>query len=100
VAASGTPASLQMRYDSDAHQLVFTSKSDVGTVTIRTLDHHRAAFGATKRVAIKAGETKLPFVLGKRVGGLYLDNGTFRDFVVLDAYGDLHGQWGTPPPEP
>jgi len=99
VAAAPPPASLQMRYDSEAKQLVFTSQTDVGTIAIRTLDHHRVPFGATKRVAVKAGETKLSFTAGNNVGGIYFDGGAFRDYVVRDAYGQLIGQWGTPPPE-
>ena len=36
---------------------------------------------------------------GKKVGGLYLDGGGFRDYIVRNAYGELVGQWGAPPPE-
>ena len=34
------------------------------------------------------------------VAGVSVEIGSFRDFVVADAYGEINGQWGTPPPAP
>jgi hypothetical protein len=47
---------------------------------------------------VRNGETRIA-IKDKRIGGLYVEIGAFRDFVVSDAYGQIQGQWGKPPPE-
>jgi hypothetical protein len=100
IAAPAPPPSVQIhaQYDGDGNKLVLTSKTALGTITIKLLDHHRVPF-ATKRIAVKAGDTALPFAKGKRIGALYVEIGDFRDFVIADAYGELAAQWGEPPPK-
>lgn len=91
------PSSLQLRYDADVRQLVLTSDRALGPATIKLLDHHRVAF-KTVRTNVRQGETRVA-IKAKRIGGLSLAIGGFRDFVVTDAYGQIQGQWGKPPPE-
>jgi hypothetical protein len=98
IAAPPAPASLQLRYDADAGRLVFTSDRALGPATIKVLDHHRVAFGML-RATVKQGETDVP-IRDKRMAGVSLEIGDFRDVVVADAYGEIRGQWGTPPPDP
>jgi hypothetical protein len=61
------------------------------------LDHHRVAI-ETLHAVVKQGETRVP-IKDKRITGVFIEIGDFRDFVVADAYGEISGQWGTPPPE-
>jgi hypothetical protein len=96
IAAPPSPPSLQLDYDAASRRLVLTSDSALGPATIKALDHHRVAI-ATARATVKRGETKIP-IKTKGVSGFYVELGDFRDFVVEDAYGEIHGQWGRPPP--
>lgn len=95
--AAPQPSSLQLRYDADVRQLVLTSDRALGRATIKLLDHHRVAF-KTVRTTVRQGETRVA-IKDKRMGGLFVEIGGFRDFVVTDAYGQIHRQWGKPPPE-
>ena len=95
--APSQPSSLQLRYDAEARQLVLTSDRDLGPTTIKALDHHRVAV-ETVRATVKKGETRVA-IKYKRIAGVFVEVGEFRDFVVADAYGEIRGQWGTPPPE-
>jgi hypothetical protein len=97
IAAPPQPSSLQLRYDAEARQLVLTSDRDLGPATLRMLDHHRVAV-ATLRAVVKKGETRIA-ITNKRMTGVAVEIGAFRDVVVADAYGEIRGQWGTPPPE-
>jgi hypothetical protein len=97
IAAPPPPSSLQLRYDAEARQLVLTSDRALGPATIKALDHHRVAVG-TVRAIVKKGETRVAIKI-KRIAGFFVEVGEFRDFVVADAYGEIRGQWGTPPPE-
>lgn len=47
---------------------------------------------------VKRGETRVA-IKDKRIDGVFVELGDFRDWVVADAYGEIRGQWGTPPPE-
>ncbi|MBV9833679.1 MAG: DUF3160 domain-containing protein, partial [Alphaproteobacteria bacterium] len=95
--AAPQPSSLQLRYDVEARQLVLTSDRALGPATLKLLDHHRVAFN-TVRANVRKGETRIA-IKDKRIAGLFVEIGTFRDFVVTDAYGQIQGQWGKPPPE-
>lgn len=97
IAPAPGPSSLQLRYDPETRQLVLTSDRALGPLTIKLLDHHRVAL-RTMRATVGKGETVVP-IKDKRLGGMYLEIGKFRDFVVADAYGQIRGQWGKPPPE-
>jgi hypothetical protein len=91
------PSSLQLRYDTDARQIVLTSDRALGAATIKPLDHHRVAIGIL-RANVKQGETRIA-IRKQRIGGFFVQIGEFRNFVVADAYGEIKGQWGTPPTE-
>jgi hypothetical protein len=97
IAAPPTPSSLELHYDAQARQLVLTSDRALGRATIKALNHHRVAV-ETLRAIVKAGETRIA-VKNKRIGGVFVRLGDFRDFVVADAYGEIKAQWGMPPPE-
>jgi hypothetical protein len=97
IAPAPGPSSLQLRYDAETRQLVLTSDRALGSATIKVLDHHRVALRAL-RASVRQGETRIA-LKDKRIGGLYVEIGAFRDFVVSDAYGQIQGQWGKPPPE-
>jgi hypothetical protein len=97
IAAPPPPSSLQLRYDAEARRLVLTSDRALGPATIKALDHHHVPV-ETVRATIKQGETKVA-VKSKRIAGVFVEIGDFRDFVVADAYGEIRGQWGTPPPD-
>jgi hypothetical protein len=97
MAAPPTPSSLQVRYDADTHALVVTSDRPLGPATIKMLDHHRIAL-ATTHAIVKQGETRIP-IRNRQVDGVFVQIGKFRGFAVADAYGEIHGQWGKPPPE-
>jgi hypothetical protein len=97
IAAAPAPSSLQLRYDAERKQLVLTSDRALGSATIKALDHHRVAV-ETVRATVKKGETRVA-IKNKRISGVFVQVGEFRDFVVADAYGEIKGQWGTPPPE-
>ena len=97
IAAPATPSSLQLRYDAEKRQLVLTSDQPLGPVTIKALDHHRVAV-ETARTSVKKGETRVA-IRNRRIAGVFIQVGDFRDFVVADAYGEIKGQWGAPPPE-
>jgi hypothetical protein len=96
IAAPPQPSSLQLRYDAKARQFVLTSDRALGPATIKALDHHRVAV-ETVRAIVKKGETRVA-IKNKRIAGVFVEVGKFRDFVVADAYGQIRGQWGTPPP--
>ena len=96
IAAPQSPPSLQLDYDAASRRLVLTSDSALGPATIKALDHHRVAIEIV-RATVKRGETRVP-IKTKSVSGFYVELGDFRDFVVEDAYGEIHGQWGRPPP--
>jgi hypothetical protein len=100
IAAAPPPPSVQIHteYGEDANKVTLTSKTALGPITIKLLDHHRVPF-ATKRLTIKPGDTALPFAKQKRIGALYVEIGDFRDFVIANAYGELVAQWGEPPPK-
>jgi hypothetical protein len=91
------PSSLQLRYDADARQFVLTSDRALGRATIRALDHHHLAV-ETRRAMVRKGETRIA-IKNRRIAGVFVQIGAFRDFVAAGAYGDIKGQWGTPPPE-
>jgi hypothetical protein len=95
IAAAPPPPSLQLHYDAEARQLVLTSDRALGQATIKVLDHHRVAI-ETRRATVKQGETRVA-IESKRMAGVFVEIGDFRDFVVADAYGEINGQWGTPP---
>jgi hypothetical protein len=97
IAAAPAPSSLQLRYDAARRQLVLTSDRALGPAMIKALDHHRVAV-ETVRATVKKGETRVA-IKNKRIAGVFVQVGEFRDFVVADAYGEIKGQWGTPPPE-
>ena len=97
VAAAPQPSSLQLHYDPEARRLVLTSDRALGRATIKVLDHHRVAI-ETRHATVKQGETRVA-IKNKRIAGVFVELGDFRDFVVADAYGEIRGQWGTPPPE-
>jgi hypothetical protein len=97
IAAPPRPSSLQLRYDAETRQLVLTSDRPLGAATIKVLDHHRVAI-ETVRATVKKGETRVA-LRNKRMGGVFIQVGEFRDVVVADAYGEIKGQWGAPPPE-
>jgi Protein of unknown function (DUF3160) len=97
ISAPPQPSSLQLRYDADTRQLVFTSDRPLGPARIKALDHHRVAI-RTAHALIKKGETRVT-IKSKPVGGVFVRVGKFRDFVVRDAYGEIQGQWGMPPSE-
>jgi hypothetical protein len=97
IAAPPPPSSLQLNYDAEARQLVLTSDRSLGPATIKALDHHRVAV-ETRRLIVKKGEIRLA-IRSKRIGGIFVQIGEFRDFAVADAYGEIRGQWGKPPPE-
>ncbi len=61
------------------------------------LDHHRVAIEIL-HATVKPGETRVA-IKDKRIDGVFVELGDFRDFVVADGNGGIHGQWGTPPPE-
>ena len=61
------------------------------------LDHHRVAI-ETLHATVKPGETRVA-IKDKRIAGVFIELGGFRDFVVADAYGEIRGQWGKPPPD-
>lgn len=90
-------SSLQLRYDSETRQLVLTSDSALGPATLKALDHHRVAF-ATLRTTVRKGETRIK-LNDKRIAGVFIEIGQFRDFAVVNAYGQIEGKWGKPPPE-
>ena len=90
-------ASLELRYDAEARQLVLTSDRALGSVTLKALDHHRVAV-ETVRAAVGKGETRVA-IKDRRIAGVFVEIGEFRDFVVADAYGTIQRQWGNPPPE-
>ncbi len=96
IAAPQPPPSLQLDYDAASRRLVLTSDRPLGPATIKALDHHRVAIEIV-RTTLKRGETRVP-IKAKGVAGFYLELGDFRDFVVADPYGQIHGQWGRPPP--
>jgi len=97
IPAAPQPSSLQLRYDAETRQLVLTSDRALGQVTIKALDHHRVAI-KTVRATVSKGETRVA-IKDKRMAGVSVAIGKFRDFVVTDAYGQIQGQWGKPPPE-
>lgn len=97
IAAAPQPSSLQLRYDAEKRQLVLSSDRPLGAATIKVLDHHRVAI-ETLRTVVKKGDVRVA-VRNKRIGGVYIRVGAFRDFVVADAYGEIKGQWGKAPPE-
>jgi hypothetical protein len=97
IGAPPPPSSLALRYDPQARQVVLTSDRPLGPATIKALDHHRVAV-AVARVMLKEGETRIA-MRKKRIAAFFVRVGAFRDFVVGDAYGEIKGQWGTPPPE-
>ena len=76
---------------------MLTSDRALGPATIKALDHHRVAI-RTVRATVRQGETRVT-LKDKRLAGVFVEIGTFRDFVVTDAYGQIQGQWGKPPPE-
>ena len=98
ISAPAPPSSLQLRYDAETRQLVLTSDRALGPATIKALDHHRVAI-RTAHALIKKGETRVT-IKSKPIGGVFVQVGKFRDFVVSDAYGEINAQWGTPPPDP
>ncbi len=73
---------------------MLTSDRALGPATIRLLDHHRVPIAAVRAV-VRQGETRIG-IGGKGLAGIFIEIGDFRDFVVTDAYGEIHGQWGTP----
>jgi hypothetical protein len=77
--------------------LVLNSDHALGRGTIKVLDHHRVAI-ATLRATVKPGETRVA-IKDKRIDGVFVELGDFRDFVVADGNGEVHAQWGTPAPE-
>ena len=77
--------------------LVLNSDHALGRATIKVLDHHRVAI-ETLHATVKPGETRVA-IKDKRIDGVIVELGDFRDFVVADGNGEIHGQWGTPPPE-
>jgi hypothetical protein len=97
IAAPPKPSSLQLHYDTEARELVLTSDRDLGPATLRVLDHHRVPIAAVRAV-VKAGETRVA-IRNKRLDGIAIEIGAFRDVVVANSYGEIRGQWGTPPPE-
>jgi Protein of unknown function (DUF3160) len=97
IPAAAPPSSLQLRYDAEARQFVLTSDRALGRATIKALDHHHLAV-ETVRTMVKKGETRVA-IKKKRIAGVSVRVGEFRDFVAADTYGGIRGQWGTPPPE-
>jgi len=97
IPAAPPPSSLQLSWDAEARQLVLTSDRALGRATVKVLDHHRVAL-ETLQTMVKQGETRVA-IKNKRIAGVFVELGGFRDFVVTDAYGEIHGQWGKPPPE-
>ena len=97
-AAPPPPSSLQLRYDAETQQLVLTSDralgaaDDQGARSSPRRDRDRAREREERRDPPRAQEQAL--------GAISIELGEFRDFVVADAYGEIKGQWGTPPPEP
>ena len=77
--------------------LVLNSDRALGRATIKVLDHHRVAI-ETLHATVKPGETRVA-IKDKRIDGVSVELGDFRDFVDADGNGRIHGQWGTPPPE-
>ncbi len=98
ISAPSPPSSLQLRYDAETRQLVLTSDRALGPATIKALDHHRVSI-RTAHALIKKGETRVT-IKSKPIGGVFVQVGKFRDFVVSDAYGEINAQWGAPPPDP
>ncbi len=96
IPAAPPPSSLQLRYDAEARQFVLTSDRALGWATIKALDHHHVAI-ETVRAIVKKGETRVA-IKKKRIAGVFVQVGEFRDFVAADAYGGIRGQWGTRPP--
>jgi hypothetical protein len=97
IPAAPPPSSLQLRYDAEARQFVLTSDRTLGRAMIKVLDHHHLAV-ETLRAIVRKGETRVA-IKKRRIAGVFVQVGAFRDFVAADAYGDIKGQWGTPPPE-
>jgi hypothetical protein len=97
IAAAPPPSSLQLRYDADTRQFVLTSDRALGRATIKVLDHHHLAV-ETRRAIVRQGETRVA-IKKRRIAGVFVQVGEFRDFVAADAYGAIKGQWGMPPPE-
>jgi Protein of unknown function (DUF3160) len=97
IPAPPPPSSLQLRYDAEARQFVLTSDRALGRATVKALDHHHVAV-ETMRAIVRKGETRVA-IKKKRIAGVFVRVGEFRDFVVADAYGAIRGQWGTPPPK-
>jgi len=98
IAAPAPPSSLQLRWDAEARQLVLNSDHALGRATLEVLDHHRVAI-ETLHATVKPGETRVA-IKDKRIDGVFVELGDFRDFVVADGNGEIHAQWGTPPPPP
>lgn len=78
-------------------QLVFESATTLGKATVKLLDHHRVPF-KTLHLTIAAGNTPLA-INRSGVSAIYLEVGSFRDFVVENSYGEIAAHWGKPPPE-
>ena len=97
IPAAPPPSSLQLRYDAEARQFVLTSDRALGRATIKALDHHHLAV-ETMRAIVNKGETRVP-IKKRRIAGVFVQVGEFRDFVAADGYGAIKGQWGRPPPE-
>jgi hypothetical protein len=97
IAAPPPPSSLQLRYDAEARAFVLTSDRTLGPATIKALDHHRVAVEILRAI-VKKGETRVT-IKRKRIAGFFVQVGEFREFAVADAYGEIRGQWGMPPPE-
>ena len=68
--------------------LVLNSDHALGRATMKVLDHHRVAI-ETLHATVKPGETRVA-IKDKRIDGVFVELGDFRDFVVADGNGGIH----------
>ena len=68
----------------------------LGPATVKLLDHHRVPIAA-RTASLGAGETVIPLRSRKQVGAVYIEVGSFRDWVIADSYGQIDGRLGPQP---
>jgi hypothetical protein len=98
LAAPAAAPSLRVTYN-DGKGVEIDAAAALGPATVKILDHHRVPLG-TRTVTLKKGQTLVPLRSRKGVSAIYIEIGTFRGWVVADAYGNVSGELGPQPKEP
>ena len=95
LAAPAAAPPLHVSYDG-RRGVVIEAAAALGPATVKLLDHHRVPIAA-RTASLGAGETVIPLRSRKQVGAVYIEVGSFRDWVIADSYGQIDGRFGPQP---